>query len=261
MASRREQSNALSAGRAAERDACLLPDAPNLDWLAGVIHDLDNELTVLKGQIDLLQRRIGHAHSAQQGQVQSSLTAIDAATRRLIRITGELRDLHAARQGWMLRLERQRRDLGALVLQIIGEQQQVTELHDLHFVAPEEAIIGWWDAARLERVVQNLLGNALKYSPDGGDITLQLTREIDQDETWAVLTVSDQGLGIAPADLPHIFEPRFQGTSMVGRQEGVGMGLTIVQKIVQAHGGTVAVESGPGRGSRFVVHLPLAEPG
>jgi len=248
---------ASRAGGAAGRNERIVQVSPNDDWLTGVVHDLNNELAILKGQLDLLRRQTDHAGGMERAHLCQSLSPMDTATRKLIRLTGGLLDLHSFQTGQALSPERRRSDLVALARQVVAERQQVSAWHDLH-LETEEAIIGWWDAAELERVLDNLLGNAVKYSPCGGAVTVRLTREIDRGEDWAVLTVRDAGLGIAPADLPHIFQPRYRAASVAGKQSGSGMGLAIVRQIVKAHGGTVTAESRLGHGSTFAVRLPLA---
>jgi signal transduction histidine kinase len=109
---------------------------------------------------------------------------------------------------------------------------------------------------RLERVVDNLLANALKYSPLGGKILVRLARERASSGAWAVLTVLDEGLGVPAADLPLIFEP-FRRGGNVGPISGAGIGLASVRQIVEQHGGRVTVTSREGAGSTFTVHLPV----
>jgi signal transduction histidine kinase len=138
-----------------------------------------------------------------------------------------------------------------------------TERHALRLAVDDAPLVGTWDTARLERVVANLLGNAVKYSPDGGPIVVRMAREEDSEGmAWAVLSVRDAGVGIPAADLPHVFD-RFRRGGNVAGIAGAGIGLTGVRQIVEQHGGTVAVESEVGRGSTFTVRLPLArtEPG
>jgi signal transduction histidine kinase len=121
----------------------------------------------------------------------------------------------------------------------------------LEATGPE--LVGTWDRARLERVVENLLANALKFSPEGGRITLSLARE----DHHAVLRVRDQGLGIPPADLPHIFEWFRRGSNASGRIAGSGVGLPAARLIVAQHGGMIQAASTEGQGSTFTVVLPL----
>ena len=111
------------------------------------------------------------------------------------------------------------------------------------------------DAARLERVLDNLFANALTYSPAGGDIEVRVTREDDA----VVIAVRDHGLGVPAADLAHVFAPFHRGSN-VGRIEGTGMGLAGARHIVEAHGGTLTVESVEGVGSTFTVRLPFDAP-
>src|SRR6185436_12943599 len=101
--------------------------------------------------------------------------------------------------------------------------------------APE--VVGQWDAARLARVLDNLLGNAVKYSPEGGQIAVRVTG----DGSWATLTMADEGLGIPTADLPRIFERFQRGRNVAGHVPGSGVGLAGVRHVVEQHGGSVAV--------------------
>jgi two-component system sensor histidine kinase BaeS len=125
-------------------------------------------------------------------------------------------------------------------------------------VVPEvETLIGFWDAPRLERVLGNLLGNAIKYSPEGGEITIRIAREEHGDPATAILSVEDRGVGIPQADLSLIFE-RFRRAGNVESFAGSGIGLAGAKRIVELHGGTIAVTSTEGQGSTFTVRLPIA---
>ena len=113
------------------------------------------------------------------------------------------------------------------------------------------------DADQLKQVLVALLDNALKYTPYEGTISLSLTT----DERFAIVKVSDTGIGISPDDLPHIFERFYRADRTRSRDRGgSGLGLAIVQSIVQEHHGTIEVESTPGKGSTFTLSLPLALP-
>ena len=119
-----------------------------------------------------------------------------------------------------------------------------------------ETLDGPWDPVRVARVLANLVGNAIKYSPGGGEVRVSVVREPGPGGDWAVVSVSDHGLGIPEADLPHIFE-RFQRASNVaGRIAGTGIGLAISRRIVERHGGTIDVRSEEGVGTTFTVKLP-----
>lgn len=126
--------------------------------------------------------------------------------------------------------------------------------HELTVTLPMEPIWLYADAARLEQVVVNLLTNAAKYTEEGGRVWL--TVEKDRDE--CVIRVGDSGVGIAPALLPHVFELFIQAERSLDRsQGGLGIGLALVQRLTELHGGTVEAYSKPGEGSEFVVRLPL----
>src|SRR5207248_3170668 len=110
--------------------------------------------------------------------------------------------------------------------------------HTLRIKAREPELVGEWDAVRLRRVVDNLLGNAVKYSPQGGEIDVQVERERATSGEWAVLRVEDRGMGIPAADLPHVFERFRRGSNVVGSIPGSGIGLAGAKQIVEQHGGT-----------------------
>jgi signal transduction histidine kinase len=110
------------------------------------------------------------------------------------------------------------------------------------------------DAIRLARVLDNLLGNAIKYSPKGGEIAVGVTRE----GRWAVLTVADEGMGIPAEDRSLIFEQFHRGRNVAGQMAGTGVGLAFVRRVVEQHGGNISVESQEGVGSTFTVRLPLS---
>lgn len=120
--------------------------------------------------------------------------------------------------------------------------------------------MGHWDVARLERVVSNLLGNALTYSPPTGGIDLELNREDDGEGSRTVLRVRDRGIGIPTDEMARDFERFYRGRNVVGKIAGAGIGLAGARQIVEQHGGTIEVESQEGRGSTFTVRLPLGLP-
>jgi signal transduction histidine kinase len=116
------------------------------------------------------------------------------------------------------------------------------------------SVQGCWDAARLRRVVDNLLSNALKYSPPGHEVVLRIECDVQRDGDWAVLTVRDHG-GLPADEQAHIFTPFWRGAN--SRQTpGSGLGLASVKQIVEAHGGSIAVQSHEGQGTTVTVRLP-----
>jgi signal transduction histidine kinase len=124
-------------------------------------------------------------------------------------------------------------------------------------------LLGVWDPVQLDRVISNLLRNALKYSPDGGEILVTISAEPadtprDAPNRIAFVRVHDRGIGIPDSDLPHIFDPFYRGENVAQRTPGSGIGLSTLRRIVALHGGDVSAESREGGGATFTVRLPLA---
>lgn len=170
---------------------------------------------------------------------------------RLVRLVEEILDISRIRSG-NLSINPERVDLAALASETLERfAAQLSALNspvELH--APQE-LTGIWDRLRLEQVFINLLTNAMKYG-QGGPILIDLSYKGDT----AVLAVQDQGMGIAKEHQVRIFE-RFERAVSKSEISGLGLGLYIVKQIVDLHGGTVRVESALGKGSRFVVELPM----
>lgn len=224
------------------------------ELLASVSHDLKSPLTVIRGHAQLLQmkaRRVG-SNPAELGE---GLAKIDAAASRMAAQLTELLDVARLQMGEELELQREPFDLVAMVRERVGVHQQTTRRHEIVVETDREVVDGEWDRARLERVLDNLIGNAVKYSPAGGTIDVRICNERDGSGDWAVVTVADQGVGIPVSDLPNVFAP-FQRGGNVGTIPGTGVGLAGARQIVEQHGGTITVESSEGMGSVFMVRLP-----
>lgn len=239
----------LTAQRAAEEDRAAFVDAAT--------HDLKNPLTSLKGRVQLLLRRARRDGALDAEQLSSGLAAIDADASRMVSLIDELMDAAHLRTGRSLTLSLDATDLVSLVRRCAEEIGRRSPRHQIAVVSREPALIGVWDPSRLERVVQNLLENAVKYSPGGGRVTVRLgCEEAAGGAAWAVLSVADEGVGIPAQDLPYVFE-RFRRGGNVGGIAGAGIGLAGTRQIVAQHGGTIAVESVEAQGSVFTVSLPL----
>ena len=163
-----------------------------------------------------------------------------------------LMDISEAESGTM-QLQRESLMLADVVARAVDLYRDVAEAKGVALTADasvEVAVVA--DRTRLEQVAANLIDNAVKYTPPGGRVDVEVRR----DGATAIMRVRDTGAGIPPDELPRIFERLFRGdTSRAER--GLGLGLSLVRAIVEAHGGTVSVESEPGRGSVFTVSLPL----
>jgi signal transduction histidine kinase len=186
-----------------------------------------------------------------------ALEQIERSAARMAQQLDELVDAARLEAGRPLELRRELTDLMALARQVIAEHQQQTDRHDLALVAVMPTLAGVWDGVRLGRVLDNLLGNAVKYSPLGGPIQLCVGTEGDGAEQVALVRVIDRGEGIPEQDLPFIFERFRRGANVEGRIPGTGIGLAGVRRIVEQHGGSIMVESAIGQGTTVTVRLPL----
>lgn len=241
------------AARAAAQDALRVRD----ELLASVSHDLKIPLTAIKAFAQVAQRRAARIPGAEAAQMAEPLASINTLTEKMEAMIGDLLDISRLQTGRSLDLQLQPTDLVELVRRCAAEHQRSTDRHTIGVQSTLSELVGLYDHERLERVVSNLLTNALHYS-DGGEITVTLARDGDDGGAarWAVLSVRDQGIGIPPADLPRIFERFYRGANVAGRP-GSGIGLTGTRQIVEQHGGTIAVASTEGAGSVFTVRLPL----
>jgi heavy metal sensor kinase len=214
-------------------------------FLADVSHELRTPLTAIRGNVDLL-RRMGGADL-------TSLDAIQTEAERMSRLVGDLLLLAQAESGnlpWVS----QPVELDTLLLEVFREAQVLSTGVQVAIGEIDQAqVMG--DRDRLKQLILNLVSNALKYTPEGGRVTLGLGRASGN---WARLTVSDTGVGIPPDELPHIFERFYRVDRSRARAEGgTGLGLAIVKQLVEAHGGQIWAKSEPGSGTQVIFTLPL----
>jgi signal transduction histidine kinase len=219
-------------------------------FLATVSHELRRPLTVMLGWTQLL--RENHTEDSER-----ALDVIERNARIQLRLIEELLDLSRTATGQMgvtfslVNLNLTLRNLADATRPAAAERQVeiVTELDG-------QDILVLGDAIRVQQIVGNLVTNAIKFTPPGGRVTLTLERSADE----ARVVVADTGIGIDPAVLPHIFERFWQADpSAQPARQGLGIGLSIVRRLVDLHGGTIEAEShGPGAGTSMTVTLPLA---
>lgn len=221
-------------------------------FIAIASHDLRSPLTALSGQAQLLERQVGAA--GREEQVRQRAVRIVEQSQRLSRMIGALLDLSRIQSG-QLTIDSVPLDLTALAARVVAELQPTLSQHTLDLVGATEGLWVAGDEVRLEQVLYNLIGNAVKYSPDGGRVTVEVARQ----DTRACLTIVDEGIGIPAAALPRLFE-RYYRAANAGAS-GMGIGLYAVREITALHGGSVAVVSEEGVGSTFTVYLPLAAEG
>jgi signal transduction histidine kinase len=176
------------------------------------------------------------------------------------RMSGLIEHFLALAKGQERPPERERVDLLVLARTKVRELSHLAGTHPVQLRVEGLDFNGQWDGAGLERVLENLLGNAVKYSPRGGPITVTLSEEDAGPQGWVRLRVEDRGIGIPAADLPHIFERFRRGKNVDPGMSGSGVGLASVKRMVDLHGGTFGVESQEGQGSAFTVRLPRTGP-
>lgn len=238
-------------------DSALVARRVRDEALLAAAHDLKTPLAAVKVYAAFLRRGALREGLAEQDQRVQGLARIEASSNRMAKIVDELLDLARLGAGHSVALDPAPTDLVELVHDLVTRTQEVSPLHSLRVDVGAARLVGDWDATRVERVVENLLGNALKYSPAGGEIVLGLRRDADGSGAWAVLEVSDPGVGIPSADLPHVFEWFRRGGNVRGKITGNGIGLASARRIVEQHGGSITAASRLGAGTRITVRLPL----
>jgi signal transduction histidine kinase len=222
------------------------------EFLSIASHELKTPLTPLQLHLHRLQRTVASAggETVPTEQVARVVDVAQRQTRRLARLVNELLDISRIRLG-RLELHREQMNLGEVVREVVARlADEPTWLAGQHTLHVEGAVTGWWDPSRLEQVVGNLLSNAVRY---GQGKPVDVTVREREGAAW--LVVRDRGIGIAPEALQRIFE-RFERAAS-RNYGGLGLGLYITRQIVEAHGGTISVESELGVGSTFTVKLPL----
>ena len=213
------------------------------DFIAMASHDLLTPVTVLQARLQLLQRR--------QSYDEASVTSMLEQTTRIERLITDLRELVQV-EGGQLTLRVAPVDLGELARHAADRLRFQTTRHMLRIEAPQFPIVGHWDRDRLGQVLDNLLTNAVTYSPLGGEVVIR----VELTDAEARLSVTDQGPGIAAELVPHLFERFYRGEHR-GGDAGLGLGLYISRMLVNAHSGRIWAVSTPGRGSTFTIALPL----
>ncbi len=231
------------------REAVLLRD----QFVAIASHELRTPVTSIRGYAQLLERQARNGQLAGE-RVAHHAGLIVAQSTRLSALISDLLDASRFQQG-RLDLQREACDLAEVAAEVLAAFRSVPERtarHTLRLDAPGP-VVGWWDRARLDQVLTNLISNALKYSPDGGEVGVEVrTAGVD----WAEVIVRDRGIGIPPEERAQLFQPFARGASSHNAIGGTGLGLYIVSQIVEGHGGTITVVSEPGVGSTFTVALP-----
>jgi PAS domain S-box-containing protein len=228
-------------------------DRSKNEFLAILAHELRNPLAPIRNAVQILNRE-----GALAPESQWAVSAIERQVRQMARFIDDLVDVARITSN-RLELRKERVDLAAVLRLAVETSSMLLKAGRQEFTValPEESVYLDADPVRLAQAVSNLLNNAAKYTEHGGRIWLIAERRGGE----AVITVRDTGVGISPAMLSHIFEMFTRGEqSQVRTLGGLGIGLTLVKRLVEMHGGTVAAESaGQDMGSTFVIRLPAAE--
>jgi PAS domain S-box-containing protein len=239
----------LSAANAALEKAARVKD----EFMASMSHELRTPLTGILGISEALQFNI---YGEMADKQRNAIKNIEDSGRHLLALINDILDLSKVESG-MLEMNIETVSLMEICQAALHLTRGMAQKKSLpvHFSMEPTSVYIRGDARRLKQMLVNLLSNAIKFTPANGSIGLEV-RAVEIDQVIR-LTVWDTGIGIAPENLEKIFQPFFQLDSSLARHyEGTGLGLSLVQRMAQLHGGVIQVESNPGQGSRFTILLP-----
>ncbi|UUZ51950.1 HAMP domain-containing histidine kinase [Massilia sp. B-10] len=233
-------------------EALLVADRRKDEFLATLAHELRNPLAPIRTGLDILRIRSGDAQATQR-----ATDIMERQLRQMVRLVDDLLDVSRINTG-KFAIKMGRVELKAVVNDALEVVRPYIELHghELAIELPDRPVFLHGDATRLAQILSNLLNNAAKYTNRGGRVRLAARVE----ERSLIVNVADNGIGIAPEMLDHVFEMFVQVDSTLGAHQclGLGVGLSLARRLVELHGGTIEAHSGGiGRGSEFVVRLPI----
>jgi two-component system CheB/CheR fusion protein len=241
-------------------DDLVAADRNKDEFLAMLAHELRNPLAPLRNLVTVLK-----SGTADAPQKTRALDIMERQVCNMARLIDDLLDVSRITLS-QIELRRSPVELVGLVQRVAEQYVAVTQAKQqtLRLSLPREALHVYVDEVRVEQIVGNLLDNAAKYTQAGGEIRVSVEREgppsVGSGAQQAVVRVRDNGIGIAPDKLPHVFDLFMRATRSIDQQYGgLGVGLTLARRLTELHGGRVeAFSEGPGKGSEFVVRLPLA---
>lgn len=223
-------------------------------FLASLSHELRNPLAPIKSALELLKLR------ETTTDVRGELDVIEHQFDHLAKLLNDLLDVTRFTQA-KIEMVPHTLELRKLVERSLKASDALLRMSDitLHFTYPSTPLPVWADDTRLEQAITNLMSNAAKFTPSGGSIWVELSKEVTKENEWAVIKIRDNGEGIHSDDLPNIFEIYYQGRDS-SNASGLGIGLALVQKIVELHAGKIlAASEGRSKGSEFVIKLPITD--
>jgi signal transduction histidine kinase len=224
------------------------------NFLSLASHELKTPMTAVLGTLQLLTRYFEKTEDLNP-KVNRNLQILSRQSYRLNQLVSSLLDISRLEIG-QFSIEKKPLDVVALGQRLVSEMEPTLTQHQIEFKTDSEHLCVLGDELRLEQVLQNLLQNAVKYSPGGGTILLQTRRMGQQVE----IDIVDSGIGIPPESIPHLFDRFYRANnSKTQHIAGVGLGLYVVKEITSLHGGTIEVKSNPEQGSTFTIRLPLLD--
>jgi signal transduction histidine kinase len=237
-----ERFNQMASALAAQRQA-------QVAFLAGVAHDLRNPLSALSMSVSLIEP---NAPLPPEPRIRRTIELVRRQLKKLERMVSDFMDMTKVEAG-QLELQFEPHDLRQLARDVVSLFEATEPEQRIELTLPDEPLHIECDALRIEQVMSNLISNALKYSPSARKIEVTLAQQGDE----ACFSVRDYGIGISEEDQARLFEPFQRAGLSKDTIPGAGLGLYVVQRLVQAHAGRIEVESAPGEGARFTVRLPL----
>jgi PAS domain S-box-containing protein len=228
------------------------------DFLAMASHDMRTPLQAILSNVQLAVRRMdgagADADAARQAAIRENLDRAEQTTHRLSSLVGDLLDVAMLRSGREIEIQVADFDLVEVARRIADAHASISPAHRMTIEGPP-ALPMTSDRVRIERVLDNLVANAVKYSPDGGEVQL----ELEKNDRGVRIAVRDHGIGIPAAELQTVFEPYHRGSN-AGTLRGIGLGLSGSRAIIRQLGGTLTGDSTEGAGSTFVIRLPPDAP-
>jgi signal transduction histidine kinase len=219
-------------------------------FISIISHELKTPVALIKGYVSTLRRDDAHWDPA---IVQDSLEVIEEESDRLASLIENLLDASRLQAGG-LTIKRADVFLPEVARRMAERMQTQTTRHQIRVDFPEDFPVIVADENRLEQVISNLIGNAIKYAPEG---EIRVSGSVRPDSV--IVCVSDEGPGIAPEDVPHVFDRFYRAPDMARQTKGAGLGLYLTRAIIEAHNGQIWVDSAPGHGARICFSLPIQE--
>jgi PAS domain S-box-containing protein len=221
-------------------------------FLGMATHELNTPLTTIIGYTEILtDKETAGSFSVQQQQ--GYLQLIHDKAMSLAALVDDLLDISRIESGSELTLNYRKFDLNDMIRDVVRFSKEEIGEHQLETVLPESPVQFFADQMRMEQVLNHLISNAIKYSPDGGRVQIELVAQDEKCELY----VEDEGIGMNEEQLEHIFDRFYRADSSDSAVQGVGLGMSIVRHVVLAHHGEIHVESQPGNGTRVSITLPM----